>query len=82
MNAFRFHDPWWLLLLLPALAVGIHMVRRERKSAVTYSSVAPLKQLPVTLAQRLRRYLPWLRLVGISLIVVGIARPQFGREEF
>ena len=82
MNAFRFHDPWWLLLLLPVLAGGIRMVRRERASAVTYSSVALLKQLPVTLAQRLRRCLPWLRLVGVSLIVVGIARPQFGREEF
>ena len=34
---------------------------------------ALLKQLPVTMGQRLRHLLPWLRLLGIALIVVAVA---------
>ncbi|MEO2033913.1 MAG: VWA domain-containing protein [Planctomycetaceae bacterium] len=82
MNAFRFHEPLALLLLLPVLAVGWWSLRRDHRSAVTYSSVALLRNLPVTMAQRFRRLLPWLRITGTLMIVVAVARPQFGREEF
>ena len=82
MNAFRFHEPLALLLVIPVLAVGIWSIRRDRRTAVTYSSVALLRGLPVTMAQRFRRLLPWLRVTGMLLIVGAVARPQFGREEF
>jgi Ca-activated chloride channel family protein len=82
MSAFRFHDPWLLLLLIPVAGLSVWTMRRDRRQTVTYSSVDLLKQLPVTFALRLRRTLPWLRLLGMVLIVIAIARPQFGREEF
>jgi len=82
VSAFRFHDPWLLLLLIPVAALSVWTMRRDRGQTVTYSSVALLKQLPVTFALRLRRAMPWLRLLGMMLIVGAIARPQFGREEF
>lgn len=81
MNAFRLHDPLWLLALVPVLlALWIHE-RRKRNRAAVFSSAARISELPVTLAQRVRRLLPALRLVGLSLIVFALARPQEGVEE-
>lgn len=82
MNAFRFQDPVWLLLLIPVIGFGLLSIRRERNSTVLYSNVDLLKGLPVTLAQRWKRLLPWLKICGLVLIVLALARPQSGREEF
>jgi Ca-activated chloride channel family protein len=81
MMGFRFHDPLWLLLLAPLLAIGLWHGRR-RSAAVVYSNVDILKTLPRTTAQRLRRLLPWLGLAGLSLATLALARPQRGTEEF
>ena len=40
-----------------------------------------LKGLPVTLAQRLRRALPYLYGLGLCLVITGLARPQAGKAE-
>jgi Ca-activated chloride channel family protein len=82
MNAFRFQDPVWMLLLIPAIGFGLLSIRRERNATVLYSNVELLKGLPVTLAQRWKRFLPWLKIGGLVLIVLALARPQSGREEF
>ncbi|MCH2211771.1 MAG: VWA domain-containing protein [Fuerstiella sp.] len=82
MNSFRFHEPLFLLLLIPVLVSGLWSLRRDQRLAVTFSSVALLQQLPVTMAQRIRLLLPWLRTTGMLLVVIAVARPQFGREEF
>ena len=79
---FRFQDPLAMLLLVPLMACGLWAFRRQRQRAVLYSNVELLRELPVTFAQRCRRLLPWLRLIGMGLIVVAVARPQYGREEF
>ncbi len=80
MTTFRFESPLLLLLLIPVTAIGLYVTLR-RKPTVTYSSVALLKALPVTFRQRLRSMLPWLQLLGLVLMTVALARPQFGREE-
>lgn len=82
MNAFRFHDPLLLLLLIPVIWIAVWAWRRGRNRAVTYSSVELLRELPITPAQRIRRLLPLLRLLGLVLIVTAAARPQLGREEY
>jgi len=83
MMGFRFHDPLWLLLLIPLVAAGVWLtVRRRRGTAVLYSSAALLSGLPITTAQRIKRFLPWLFLGGLMLLVVSLARPQHGKEEF
>ena len=81
MMGFRFHDPLWLVLLLPILAIG-WWNRRRQTAAVVYSSVELLKTLPTTTAQRVRRLLPLLGLAGLALVVVALARPQQGKEEY
>ena len=79
---FRFQDPLWLLLLLPLVGIGVWQMLRSRRTAVLFSSVAILRSLPVTLALRIKRWLPWLLLAGLPLLVLAVARPQRGREEF
>ena len=80
MSSFRFESPAMLLLLLPVFGVSIYVMRR-RNASVLYSSVAILKTLPATFRQRLRRFLPWLQLLGLTLLTLALARPQSGREE-
>ncbi len=78
----RFQDPLWLVLLVVAGAVGIFAIRRQHRVAVLFSDVSILQTLPVTLALRLKRAVPWLRLLGLALVIVALARPQRGTEEF
>ncbi|MGO8744386.1 MAG: VWA domain-containing protein [Thermoguttaceae bacterium] len=78
----RFQDPLWLLLLAALGAIGILAIRRQRRVAVLYSDVSLLRTLPATLALRIKRALPWVRLAGLGLVIAALARPQHGIEEF
>jgi Ca-activated chloride channel homolog len=82
MMGFRLQDPLWLLLLVPLAGIALWQMRRRRRAAVLYSSVTILKSLPVTMAMRIKRLLPWVLLAGLGLLVIALARPQRGREEF
>ncbi|MBI3270215.1 MAG: VWA domain-containing protein [Planctomycetes bacterium] len=82
MSGLRLHDPLWLVLLVPLFAATVFAVRRQRRTAVLYSSVQLLKSLPCTFALRVKRRLPWVRFAGLALAVAALARPQHGREEF
>jgi Ca-activated chloride channel family protein len=83
MNSdLRFADPWWLLAIPLVVGLVWFSCRRRRRGAVLYSDVALLKRLPRTLRQRLRPLLPWLRALALVLLVVALARPQYGLEQF
>lgn len=83
MTEFRWASPYWFIALAAVgLAFWFARQGRGRRRAVLYSSAALLRGLPVTLAQRLKGLLPWLRGVGLALVVVALARPQKGEEEF
>ncbi|NQT16945.1 MAG: VWA domain-containing protein, partial [Planctomycetes bacterium] len=82
MTGFRFQDPLWILLLAPLAVLGVLAILRQRRVAVLYSDVSILGTLPVTMALRAKRLLPWVRLLGLALVIVALARPQRGREEF
>jgi Ca-activated chloride channel family protein len=82
MTSFRLQDPVWLLLLIPLFLFVVLAVRRQRRSAVLYSSVQVLKTLPRSMALRLKRVLPWMRFLGLALVIAALARPQQGRDEF
>lgn len=82
LGAFRLQDPFWLLLWIPVLVIGLFGIWRRRRTAVLYSSVQLLKGLPVTMMQRLKHLLPFVRLFGLMLIVFALARPQRGLHEF
>lgn len=82
MNGWRFEDPLWLLALVPLLLLGLFSARRKPRGAVLYSSTQLVATLPKTLALRFKRLVPWVRVLGLGLIVVALARPQHGEEEF
>jgi Ca-activated chloride channel family protein len=79
---WRLQHPVWLLLGLAVVGVVSWTQYRQRRAAVLYSSVQLLRHLPVTLALRVKRWLPWMRAVGLLLVVVALARPQRGLEAF
>lgn len=70
--------PWllWLLWLIPLLvAVYIWMLRRKRRFAVRYSSLALIREA-VPEWSRWRRHLPFaLFLLGLASLIVAVARP-------
>ncbi|MGO9112950.1 MAG: vWA domain-containing protein [Thermoguttaceae bacterium] len=80
--SFRFQTPLWLLLLVLLAVIGVLAISRQRRVAVLFSDVSILRTLPATLALRIKRALPWVRLAGLALLIVALARPQRGIEEF
>jgi Ca-activated chloride channel homolog len=74
-------SPYWLVLFPLALGVLWWRLRRQARAAALFSSVAELKDLPVTLAQRLRRWWPYVYGLGLCLVILGLARPQAGKAE-
>ncbi len=82
MSEFRFQQPWWLMAVIPLALFVLVTLRRDRQVAIWYSSTALLASLPTTWAQVVRSSLPGLRLLGLALIVIAMARPQHGLSEF
>ena len=82
MSGWRFQDPLWLLLAAPLVLLVVLAVRHQRRYAMLYSSARLLKGLPTTMALRCKRLLPWIRLAGLLLLTVALARPQRGLREF
>jgi Ca-activated chloride channel family protein len=75
------YSSFWLLVAPVALAALWWRFRPQRRAAAVFSSVADLKDLPVTLAQRIRRCLPYVYGLGLCLVIAALARPQAGKAE-
>ena len=74
---FTFGSPWWLLGLLSIPLLAWLRGRTGPESAFLYSSLSLVKgilQMNRTLASRLLLAARWL---GLALLVVGMARPQW-----
>jgi Ca-activated chloride channel family protein len=80
---YRFANPEYLFLLLIILPLAwYHWRRRHRLSGkIRYSTLRHMRKLPLTWRRRARRYAFILRLIIISLIILGIARPQSGTQK-
>jgi len=81
MTGLRFESPFWLAALPPLLAFFWWRRRSVRREAATYSSAELLRDLPRTFAQKIGWLPPALRLTGLVLLVIALARPQQGRSE-
>ena len=74
--SFLWPDFLWLLALVPVL-VGLYLLalRRKKKLAVRYASLSIVRDA-LGVGQRVRRHIPpALFLVGLTLMIVAIARP-------
>lgn len=76
----RFEAPYFLLLLLavPLLVWLRHFL--SRKSTMQFSGIEPLRALPASWRIRLRPLLPLLYTLGVSCLIVALARPQRGLD--
>jgi Ca-activated chloride channel family protein len=75
----RFADPWFLLLLLApaAYAWALWRERRRRPSArIAFPSLAFLGDAPRSGRARWRWLPPALRIAGLALLTLALARPQ------
>jgi Ca-activated chloride channel family protein len=75
------YSSFWLIVAPVAFGALFLRLRPQARPAAIFSSVTDLKGLPVTLAQRFRRGLPYLYGVGLCLVIAGLARPQAGKAE-
>jgi len=74
---FLWPDFLWLLVLVPLLVLGYWLLlRRKKKVAVRYASLAMVRDA-MGAGQRFRRHIPpALFLVALTLMIVAVARPQ------
>jgi Ca-activated chloride channel homolog len=78
MIRFLYPQFLWLLTLLPLLALW--RGRRGKVAAVEYSSADIARQVARETRSRAGRWLLLLQLAALALLIVGLARPQFGRR--
>lgn len=78
----HFQDPWWLLcVVLPP--VWLWWYRRREKELRTPMQISSLEGVPLVPSWRVRikKQLPWLRLIALVLLIVAMARPQRALQE-
>lgn len=78
MADLRFADPLWLLLLLAVPALLALAWPRRAPAAMRFGTLAPALGSMRTWRVRLEPALVVLRLAGVALLVLAIARPQRG----
>ena len=66
----------WLLLLIPALALFYILWRRKQQATLRTPSLQLLQGAGAGWRVRLRHLVPVLRLLGLSAIIIALARPQ------
>ncbi len=74
----QLYSPWALLLLLTLPFLGYFLLRRKRRAAVKFPSVADLRRCPVSWRLRLRPILVVARLLCLALLILALARPRKG----
>jgi Ca-activated chloride channel homolog len=73
---FQWPEMFWLLPLLPAVILGyVWLLRRKKRAALRYASLALMSEA-MRAGARIRKHVPpFLFLVAIALLLVAIARP-------
>jgi len=74
----RFLQPQWLWLLTLLPLALLWRGRRGAAAAVEYSNVSLARQVARETRSRAGRWVWWLPILAGSLMVAGLARPQFG----
>lgn len=76
-----FHDPLLLFFIVVVLPVIYFYFRRRDTGHIIFPSLGMLKKLKPSFSQRYRYLLIILRSMAIVLLVIALARPQYGNEQ-
>ena len=84
MTMLRFEDPWFLLLLVPAVLLALRPVSRSLRpgGAVRYSGFDLLRRAGAEKTARRRHLLLAMRLTAVVALVAAMARPQSGASNY
>jgi len=77
----RFHDPYWLLLLLIIPVIIWNYLRTSAKSSITFSAIDNLKKIKPSRSLYYRHVLLVLQCLAVAALAVALARPQKGKED-
>lgn len=83
VDAFRFRDPEWLILLflIPAALFYHDRWFRKRRDRIVFSSVQQVKRMRPSLRIRLYSGFYIVRMLALAALILALARPQSGRSE-
>ena len=76
-----FRDPLLLILIVVIIPPLIYFYFRHRKSYILFPSLRTVKKLKPSFFQRYRHLLIVIRSIVVVLIIVALARPQYGNEQ-
>ncbi len=76
----QFHNPWAFLLLLIIPVVIFRYFKKGRTGSLRFPSLESVKRVSPPLIFRFRHLPLLLRVLTITLLVIGLARPQKGKE--
>ncbi len=67
---------FWLFLLLPAMIIWYLIKLKKYEGEIHFSSFSNFSGIKTSLKARLRHLVLVMRLIGVSLIILALARPQ------
>ena len=78
-----FKHPWFLLTLLPLLALTVWTLWKglRREPGAQYPTLTSFGKIPTPWTARARALLPVARFLAIAALIVALARPQFVERE-
>ena len=79
---FRFQNPLFLIFLAVWLLMIYRWYSRRQRQVFIFSSLREIGNVPCSLASRLKPFVYGLIWLGGILLILALARPQKGREEF
>jgi len=78
---FRFASPLFLLLIL-VVCLGIFLKHRKKNTnTIKVSSLKDLDTLSPSFMVMISKFLPVLKIVSLILLIIALARPQFGDKK-
>jgi Ca-activated chloride channel family protein len=78
---FRFATPWFLFLLIPTLGFLIYTLKKRRADTIKVSCLDGLGNIPLTLGVRISNFMPVLKALALSCMILALARPQAGEQK-
>ncbi len=77
----QFSNPWLLLLALSPVILFVIYLKRRAWGSLKFSSTDSIRQLKTTWRRRLAHLPAVLRMLGLILLIIALARPQKGTQQ-